>query len=138
MEQNKKALQEKYVELQLMDEQIKEVQKHMLHFDQQISEVSNVRNALEQFRDVKQGEDALIPLANGIFVRAKLSNLDELIVNVGSNIAVKKSLEETKKLLDEQSAEIQGIRARIATQLEQLASKAQVLQAELMKLIEEK
>ena len=46
--------------------------------------------------------------------------------------------QKTKKLLEEQSAEIQEIRARIASQLEQLASKAQVLQAELMKLMEEK
>ncbi len=138
MEEEKKELQQKYVELQLLDEQIKEVQNHMVHFDQQISEVITVRNALEQLNDVRDGGDALVPIANGIFAKAKLFNLKELIVNVGANVAVEKSIDEAKKLLDEQSVEIQAIRARIAGQLDQLASKAQVLQAEMMKMMEEK
>ena len=137
-EDNKTRLQERYVELQLLDEQMKEVQKHLQHFDQQIQDVIAVRQSLDELRNVREGEESLVPIANGIFARAKLTNLRELLVNVGSNIVVAKSIDEAKKLLEQQSSEIQAIRTRIAAQLEKLATRAQALQEELMKLIETK
>ncbi len=59
--------------------------------------------------DLKENSDLLIPLGAGIYANAKLSNSKEFLVNVGSNVLVKKSLDEVKKMIDDEIKEIEKL-----------------------------
>jgi prefoldin alpha subunit len=59
--------------------------------------------------DLKEGSDLLIPLGVGIYAKAKLSDANEFLVNVGSNVIVKKSLDEVKEMIDKEIKEIEKL-----------------------------
>ena len=70
-----------------------------------------------------------------IFIKAKLENTVELIVNVGASVAVKKTVDETRELLKEQAIEIENYKAQVAAQLELIAKRGTELEEELEKLV---
>ena len=133
---NSEKLKEKYVELSMLDAQIKQFQKELEKFDEKLMEVVSVRNDLDDLKTVKQNTSIFVPVNQGIFVGAKIEDTDKLFVNVGGNIIVEKNVSEAKKLLDDQVSEMEKHREQIASELQKMFLKAQNLQQETMSLSE--
>lgn len=83
-----------------------------------VSNVLQVKNDLVDFSK-EGGDDVLAPIASGVYVEAKLKNRD-LFVNVGSDVIVKKSVEETLLILDAQLDELLKDREVLSRKLESL------------------
>ncbi|MFH2027912.1 MAG: prefoldin subunit alpha [Nanoarchaeota archaeon] len=129
-------LQEKYMQLQMMNKQIQELQQQMEMFGQQGQEIRNIVNGLEDFKDVKEGTSILIPLSSGIFARAKLENNKKLLMNVGNGVIVDKSIDEAKKLLLEQIEKVNRLEEHMTKEINNIANSAIPIQEELHRLIE--
>lgn len=133
-DEKEEKLKEKYTELLLLDSQIKQLQQQLETFEKQIMEIETIKIGLNELKDVKEETNILVPVHQGIFARAKLSDTNDFIVNVGADVAVKKSSEDTRLLLDKQLGEITKYRERIVNNLQALTSKAQALQNETLEL----
>jgi len=125
-EQNE--LQNMYIELQILDQQIKQAQKQLEHFEQQVGELAVTVEALDSLKDIKPGTRLLVPLNSGIFVEAELKDNTNLKVNVGANINVSKTVDETKKLIEEQLNEIKAYREKLFIKLQTLVARAQSIE----------
>ena len=132
---NEKAIQEKYIEFQFIHQQLAELQKQAQTAAQQISELEASKQSLSELAELKPGSDILVPVQNGIFVKAKLGELDSLTVNVGSGIAVVKSIDETKKILEEQQQELSNFRQQIVAELKENLTRARELEKELIDVV---
>ncbi len=121
--------QQKYLQLQMLDQQIKQVQQYLQTFDQQLVEIRNVISSLKELSKLKKGDQILAPLASGIFVKAKLENNNEVRVNVGTNIVVTKNIEDAVKMLQEQEAEITQYRSDTLVKFDELIKQAEALQS---------
>lgn len=135
-EEKAKMMQAKYIEYQMIEQQLKQMQEQMEKFEQQIAEIQTIAEQLDELKNAKVGSETLVPIANGIFVKGKLLETDDVVVNVGAGVAVKKSVEDTKKLLHEQAAEIQNYKMQVAAQLEQMTGMGRKLEEELQKMVE--
>ncbi|MBW2990932.1 prefoldin subunit alpha [Candidatus Woesearchaeota archaeon] len=122
------AKQADYLQLQMLDQQIRQVQQYLQTFDQQLVEIRNVINSLKDLSKLKKGDAMLAPVASGIFVKAKLEDNEEVRVNVGSNIVVAKSVEDAVKMLEEQEAEIAQYRSDTLVKFNELVKQAEGLQ----------
>jgi prefoldin alpha subunit len=123
-----KAKQEVYMELQLLDQKIKKVQKQLEKLEEQLADVGEVKNALEQFADIQPGTEMRVPLANGIFFRAELKDATEVLVNVGSNIIVAKKVVDVRKMIDGQLEELTAYRTKVVQQFEKLVERVEGIQ----------
>ena len=121
--------QQKYLQLQMLDQQIKQVQQYLQTFDQQLVEIRNVISSLKELSKLKKGDQILAPLASGIFVKAKLEDNNEVRVNVGTNIVVTKNIEDAVKMLQEQEAEITQYRSDTLVKFDELIKQAEALQS---------
>jgi prefoldin alpha subunit len=135
-EEKQKELQQKYLEFQMLDQQTKQAQKQLQMIEAQMQELINTGAALDDISNVKQGTDFLAPIASGIFVRGRLSENKDILVNVGANVAVSKSVEEVKGMLKSQLEELENVQQNTADQYQMLTLKAEKLEKELQKLIE--
>lgn len=135
---NKEEVQEKYVEFQIIDQQIKQVQKQLQTFDAQLSELESIKDALDELKNVKKGTEILVPVSSGIFIKSELKENDELIVNVGSSVTVKKSVEQTKAMIENQLTEVGKYRGQLMETLQMLANRADEIQKELAAMMGEK
>lgn len=114
---------------------LQEIQGTLQQIEGQLLELNLVKSNLDAFGRQKAGSQILAPISNGIFVSGELKDNARLIVNVGSNVAVKKTIPETKGLLDERMHELEDYRADLMANLERVAGRAQQLESELMAIM---
>jgi prefoldin alpha subunit len=122
---------EKMVQMQMLSQQIQQAQKYLEKFEEQLGEITSVIESLEELSKVKTDSEVLAPIANGIFVKTKLQDNKELLINVGANTVVAKSIEDAKEMLESQKQEIEKYYQGTQEQIEQMAEQADMLHKEM-------
>lgn len=135
---DKGKIQEKYMELQLIEQQAKQIQKQAQLVESQIDELTSANDALDDLKNTKPGTKILVPISNGIFAKAEIKDTKDLIVNVGSNVTVNKDVESAKNLIKTQIDEIKAFQEKIMIDFQKLGVKGTVIEQELQKMISEK
>lgn len=134
---DEKQLQEKYMEYKLLEQQMTQIQKQIQMIENQLTELASVNEGLDELKNVKEGTEILVPVSNGIFTKAALKDNGNLIINVGSNIAVNKKFPEAKELIQTQLTEMQKMHDHMNSELEKLAQKAGEVEQELSSMVSE-
>lgn len=135
-EDKAKELQQKYLELQLIDQQLKQIQKQIQNIDAQIVELNNTKASIEDLKKAKPNSEVLIPISPGIFFEGTIKDNKDFRVNVGADTVVTKSASETKELVDKQIKEMNELREQMMGNLQEMVLQAQVIQKDLEKLSE--
>jgi prefoldin alpha subunit len=128
-EESKQDSQENYIKAQMLEQQLKQLQKYLENFEEQVAGIRALIDSLNEFAALNKGEKILAPLTNGIFIRAKLEDPTELLINVGNNVVVAKSIPEAIKLLEGQESELQQYRMETVSQLEELMKQIESMQS---------
>ena len=123
-----KEIQEQYMQLQMLDQQIKSAQKQVQMLDQQLEEMTAVLLALDDVKKTNKGDNILVPLSSGIYIKAKLDDTSNFIVNIGAQVAVSKNIEGTKKLVESQIKEISGVQQQMVSDVKEMVKDAKNLQ----------
>ena len=126
-----KDLQQKYVELQMLNQQIKQVHEQFMFLQQQLSELTNLEININEMNDIKKDSEIFSSLGPGIFVTSKLTNSASVLVNVGSGILVEKSLQEAIGLIKFQAKNVTESLEAIKEQLNTSISYSQKLENEM-------
>ncbi|MBI3027430.1 prefoldin subunit alpha [Candidatus Woesearchaeota archaeon] len=136
MEKESKA-QEMYMEFKMLDHNIKQLQKQLEAVTHQIIELTMTGSSLDELSKIEAGKEIFVPLSSGIFAKAGIKDTSELLVNVGANVAVKKDIISTKRLIEKQIDEIKKIQKQMIEELEKLTGQASILERQLHELVSE-
>jgi prefoldin alpha subunit len=136
MEDKQKLAQQKYMELQMMAQQHNQIQKQMQLIQQQIEELNSTKEALDEISKAGIGKEFLVPVSSGVFVKGQIKDTQKIIVNVGSNVAVDKTIPEAKSMVDEQLTEIEQFKRELLSNKLRLESTIEHFQKDLQHLIE--
>ncbi len=131
-------LKEKYTELRLIDQQIRQIQKQLQDLENQIIEIMYVQQSLDELKNVKNGTEILVPVSNGIFAKAALKENNDLLVNVGANTVVEKDVDSVKKMLETNINEIKKLEQYFLQELQKLGLQATSIEKEMNSLMSEK
>ena len=124
MEEN----QELMFKLQMFEQQIQQLQQQLQAIEQGIVEMNSLNFGLDELVG-KEGKEILAPIGRGIFVKSKLAS-EELTVDVGGRNIVKKTIPDTKKIIEEQIKKLEDVQKDLNNNLEKLSG-------ELMKMMGE-
>lgn len=136
MDKKQEQLQEKYIEMQMLDQQIKQGQKQIQMIEQHIAELQSVKQNLDSIKGVKDSTEVMASISSGIFIKAKVQATDKVLVNVGADVMVEKDINSTKELIDAQIKEMQKVQLNTDGEMQKLVQHASKLQDELAKLVE--
>lgn len=103
---DEKKMEEKYMQLQLLQQQAEQITEYVEKLQLQHKELDTSIEALTELQKTKVDTEILAPVANGIFLKAELKDNQKLIVNIGADATVEKSIPEVLKLLEEQKGKI--------------------------------
>lgn len=120
--------QDKYQQMQILDYQIKQLQKVMESIDSQLVEMDNTIKALKEFEKLENDSEILFPVANGIFAKGKLTDNKLLRINIGSDVVVEKSVDETVKMMQTQLIDIENYKTEVVIQLQKFIDQMNKLQ----------
>ena len=131
MEKDAQKLQQKYIEMQIMDQQMKQIQQQIQLIESQLVEVENTKQALNDLQKTNNGSEILAPISNGIFLKATLTDNQKLRVNVGSGTVVEKTIPEVMDIIEEQEGEIKKAYGQLTAEMQKLSTKALAMEEEL-------
>ncbi len=135
MDDKEKKAQELYMQFQMLDQHIKQLQRQLEVVTNQLIELSVTSSSLDDFKNIASGKEIFVPLSSGIFAKASISDTSELLVNVGANVAVKKDVASTKSLIQNQMEEIKKIQKQMIDELEKMTSHAAQLEMQLQNAV---
>jgi len=137
MAENKdqEKIQEKYMKFQALQEQIKQINEHLEKVGERIEELTGVISNVEEISNIKEGNEILVPISNGIFIKASTQNSEKFLVNTGAKTVIEKDKEGVKGLLEKQKVELIQMQHKMMEDLNESETEAVGLQEELQKLI---
>ncbi|MBT4805091.1 prefoldin subunit alpha [Candidatus Woesearchaeota archaeon] len=103
---NEEEIQQKYMQFQAMQQQLEQISQHLELLNQQNAELDISINAVKELSETKVDNELLAPIADGIFFKGVLKDNQKLVVNVGSDTTVEKSIPEVVKLLEDQKKDV--------------------------------
>ncbi len=127
---DEKQIEDKYMQLQLLQQQVEQITEYVEQLQMQDRELDISLEALTELQKTNVNTEILAPIANGIFFKAELKDNQKLTINVGSEVAVEKTIPEVIKLLEEQKEKITENIAEAETVLQQLHEQGRKLYQE--------
>tara|TARA_Y100000034_G_C6631653_1_gene275780 strand:- start:80 stop:493 length:414 start_codon:yes stop_codon:yes gene_type:complete len=100
------SLNQRYAQFQMLQQHIEQITQHVELLNQQNSDLEIYKDAINQLQKVNVDTEILAPIARGIFIKSVLKDNQKLIVNVGANVTVEKTVPEVVNLLEEQKREL--------------------------------
>lgn len=124
-------IKEKYMEMQYIEQHMKKIEEKLEEIDIQINEINSTKDALNDFNKLKEEKESLVPIANGIFINAKIRNNNKFLINIGNNIITEKTYDEAIKIMDEQLNEINSYQQKLFEQMNQMNAQINILEKEV-------
>ena len=119
-------------QFQLLNEQAEQLNQYKELLSQQLSEIELSISSLNEINNIPENAGMLAPVADGIFINASLKDNSKVMVNVGANTVVEKSIPEAIKLLEnekkglaERLNEAEGVLSQLNSQLSAIYSEAE-------------
>lgn len=134
----KQELQKKIVQFQILQANLQLLMERERIVAEKLAELEQTKQALEDLKSVKAGSTALIPLGSGNFVAGELKDSEKILVGFGSGVAIKKSQEDAKKIMNERVGELNSALQDLDNQIRAIEFELHKLEPEIQELAKEK
>ena len=121
---------ESLIKIASLEQHYKQMQENLALVDNQILELGQFKESLLHIINTKEKE-MLSSLGKGIHIKTLIDNKNKLYVHVGANVIVKKTPQETLKVLDNQITIFKEARLQIAAQLNNYAEQLNTLVSQI-------
>jgi len=126
-------LQKKYLEFQLIQQQVEQIQQQQALVENQLAQLVSLKGALEELKKSAVKSDMLAPLGAGVYAYSSLNENEHVLMNIGARTAVRKSVPDAQEIVSRQIEEVRKFSDDIQKAIAQFASRHQELQQELQK-----
>ena len=122
---------ESYMEAQMLQQQLDQIQKLLEQVDVQLQELSSMTQQLDDLEKLPANAEILVPVVRGMFAKATLHDVKSLSVHVGADTLVEKTLPDAGKMLEEQLIELTNYKEELSTQQSAVMQKLRQMAAQL-------
>jgi prefoldin alpha subunit len=133
--EKQKILEERGIQLLLLDQELKKIEEHYKLLDQSIINIESVKANLDEIKGIKEKE-VMVNLAEGVMIKANVEKIDKVFVNVGKGIVVEKNVEEAKKFLDKKIDEIYMLKSLLSSEAQKILDEILAIEEEIKRLRE--
>lgn len=112
------------MQFQMLQKQMEQINEHVELIQRQRGEVIDSIDALEGLEQVKEGTEVFAPIATGVFIKASFKDTKNLLINVGADTVVERSVKDVIGLLKQQDEGLQEKMRQAGEILEHLQEQA--------------
>ncbi len=132
--EEKEELQKKIIAYRVLESKLNSFVKQR---DILLSKLVEIQNTLTSIEEIKKRKDEILfPLGSETFMRGRIVSKNKIIVGIGANIALEKSIEDAKKILEKRKLEIETNLNEIQKSILNISSQLEKLGPEITKLAE--
>lgn len=123
--------QELFFKFSIFEKQIQEFQEQIRAVEKGIIELDSINFGLDELVNSKDKE-IFASVGKGIFIKGKITS-KKLNVDIGNGNFVKKSIPETKELIEEQIKKLEQIKKELEDNLEEVGKELTAMMEEIQK-----
>ncbi len=113
------------LESRYLDETVNELQSRINRTNSAITELRVSSMTLEGLEKEKKGAQLFVPIGGGSYVKAKLETSKKVVVGIGADVAVEKTVKEAKVELEARIAELEKTREALGQHFNQVVGRIQ-------------
>jgi prefoldin alpha subunit len=119
MEKEKKELQEKILAYRIFELRLNDLlrQRNLI-----ISKIAEISSTLESINEIEKSEETLFSIGSEAYAKGKITDKEKIIVEIGANIALEKSIEEAEETLKKRREELEKGLAQIEEEIVKISS----------------
>ena len=110
---------------------MEELQSRINMVNGALSELRVSSLTLDGLEEEKKGSQLFVPIGGGSYVKAKLEAADTVVVGIGADVAVERSVKEAKVELEARIAELEKSRDALREQFNQVVGRIQENRAQM-------
>ena len=119
-------LQKLSVEMRLLEQTAEALQSRMSMVNAAANDLLYAQAALEGLEKETGKSEILVPIGGTSYIRARLENLDKVIVGMGAGVSVEKTREEAKEIVKKRLEDIDKTRKSVQQQYSQIAERIDI------------
>ena len=113
------------LESRFLEETVNALQSRVNMTNAAITELRVSSMTLEGLEKEKKGSQLFVPIGGGSYVKAKLVTAKKVVVGIGADVAVERTLKEAKEELEVRIAELEKTREALGQQFNQVVERIQ-------------
>jgi len=113
------------LESRFLEETVNELQSRISLTNSALNELRISGMTLEGLETEKKNAQLFVPIGGGSYVKAKLETANTVVVGVGADVAVERSLKDAKEELEARIAELEKTREALVQQFNQVVGRIQ-------------
>ncbi len=137
MTQVENEVQRLIYELQLLEGASETLQTQIGLVNASMNELQLANVALEGLKHEEQGADILVPLGGGAYLKAKIEDAERLIIGVGADVAVEKTVSEAQEDVGARLLELDKTRVSLRQQLDQALSRMETVRRRVQEITQQ-
>jgi len=122
------------MQLQLASQQIKQLEEQMVIVETQVNKLRALKDSLGDVKTSK-GNSTFSQLGAGVFVKSKIEDSSEVLVDVGAKVFVEKSVGDAQSTIEKQVDMSEKYLEQMAATLQMMNQQAMVLQEQAEGLV---
>ncbi len=129
-------VQQKLVLYQMLGQRLEQINEQARVLEQRMLELETTRQALDDLKGLKEGNEVLIPLGSGCYTYGKTVDSKNLLCDLGAGIMINKSPQEAKGVLDGKKTEIDRLSETLQGEAKNTVEKMNELGPELQEFLQ--
>ena len=118
-------------QLEMLKEQGQQLSQQKAQISMQLQEIEYSKNTIADLKNAKKDTELMIPIGTGMYVKGKITDVSDIVTNIGSSIAVGKSLDEVDAIIKERENQMIELEKQITVELEKIDKEGAALVSEL-------
>lgn len=111
------------VQLRFLDQTAEAIQSRISMVNAVITDLTIAHMTLEGLGKEKENTELFVPIGGNSYIKARLENLDKVVVGMGAGVSVEKTLQEAKEIVKKRLENMEKTRESLQQQLAQVAEK---------------
>lgn len=128
-----KETQKEMLRLGMLDGKLQELEQQMALLEKQINDLQLCQLALDELKETRPETEMLAAISPGVFVKTKLKDNDEVVINTGAKIFCKKNLEDAKGFMQRKLDEALEIYNKLASEMNSIIQTMNLLENAIRK-----
>ena len=116
------------------ESQAEQIQMQLEFINQTIATLQVTEETVENLDKLEDGQDFLLPLGNFAFLKAKIVDTSKVLVNVGANIVLEKTIAKAKEDFEQRLEDLNKIQIQLRQAMQQVMQQMQKIRAEIERL----
>jgi len=125
-------------ELNYLNEQSKVISNNLSLLSSHRNELALSKITLEGLKGVKQGNEILIPIGAGSFVKGTISDVNTVITTLARDVTIEKSIDETITKLDETLKEVEKNLGQNEATLQNISARMNEIEMQAEEILQKK